>query len=87
MSPTKTPPTTASRPRMGPSSASCPSANSAAAGVFLSDGGITRYTSHGTNTLAASPGRRPAVNQLAQVMVTPAYSAASSPSRRLAALL
>ena len=42
MSPTNTPPTTASRPRTGPSSASCSSANSAAAGVFFSDGGITR---------------------------------------------
>ena len=42
MSPMNTAPTTASRPRTGPSSASCSLANSAAAGVFFSDGGNTR---------------------------------------------
>ena len=37
--------------------------------------------------LDTSPGRRPAANQLVHVTATPAYSAASSPSSRLAALL
>ena len=84
---TKTPSTTASAPRIGPSPSSPRWAKSRAAGVCRMSGGTTRSISSGTATLDTMPGARPATNQLVQVTSIPANSRARSPSSRLAALL